>query len=476
MSRVPRWRRLLVEPPRPGRVRESSWGPWLVVGTVCVGAFMGQLDASIVTLALPTLRQQFNASLGAIEWVALAYLVVLVGSVTVVGRLSDMTGRKLLYTYGFGLFTVGSVLCGLAPNLLFLDAARVLQALGAAMLQANSVALITHAVPRDKLGRGIGIQGAAQAVGLALGPAVGGLLIGLGGWRLIFFVNVPAGIIGIVLGWFFLPRTRDRAEGERFDWPGAVLLLPAVGLVMAGLSFGREQGWTSPIIVFLLAAGVLTGIAFVLRERVATHPMVRLDLFKRHAFSAGISSGLLSYLVTFGVLFAVPFFLLSRHTSLALAGLQLTVLPAALAVVAPFAGRLADSVGARPVTTAGMLLTAAALLALALAHSSLPELLLELAAVGAGLGAFTPANNAAIMGSAPRAQAGVAGGILNMSRGMGTSLGVALTGLVFSLAADADRGLLYAGLFLAAVSLLAAALAALRGPVSREPMVRVLVE
>jgi len=153
---------------------------------------MGQLDASIVTLALPTLREEFHATLGAIEWVTLAYLVVLVGAVTVVGRLADITGRKLLYIYGFGVFTIGSILCGVAPTLLFLDAARVLQAIGAALLQANSVALITHGVPRAKLGHAIGIQGGAQAVGLALGPAVGGGLIGLGGWRLMLALSCSA--------------------------------------------------------------------------------------------------------------------------------------------------------------------------------------------------------------------------------------------------------------------------------------------
>src|SRR5579875_2042092 len=189
--------RLLTEPARPASVRGFRHAPWLVVGTVCVGAFMGQLDASIVTLALPTLRNEFHTGLGA-----------LVSMVTVVGRLADMAGRKLLYTYGFAVFTLGSALCGLAPSLLTLVGARVLQAVGAAMLQANSVALITQAMPPRQLGRGIGVQGAAQALGLALGPAIGGLLIGLGGWRLIFFVNVPAGLLGLVSGWFLLPRTR----------------------------------------------------------------------------------------------------------------------------------------------------------------------------------------------------------------------------------------------------------------------------
>ena len=177
-----RWRqRWLVEPRRPPAVAQHRHAHWFVVATVCAGAFMGQLDASIVTLALPSLQQAFHASLAAVTWVGLSYLLVLVAAVTAVGRLSDMVGRKLIYTYGFGVFIIGSALCGLAPDLVVLDGSRALQAIGAAMLQANSVAIIYLAVPSSSLGRAIGVQGAAQALGLALGPAAGGLLLAAAG-------------------------------------------------------------------------------------------------------------------------------------------------------------------------------------------------------------------------------------------------------------------------------------------------------
>ena len=217
-------RQLLSEPRRPAVVRASPRAHWYVVGTVCIGAFMGQLDASIVTLALPRLSRELHASVGAVEWVALTYLLVLVAAVATVGRLADAVGRKLLYVYGFVVFTAGSVLCGLAPTLAVLIAARALQAVGAAMLQANSVALITEAMPPALLGRGIGVQGTAQALGLALGPAIGGALLALGGWRLIFLVNLPAGAIGLALGWFLLPRSRSRRALGQSDRLGAVLL------------------------------------------------------------------------------------------------------------------------------------------------------------------------------------------------------------------------------------------------------------
>src|SRR5579875_758407 len=203
-------------------------GTKYVVGVVSIGAFMGQLDASIVTLALPTLETAFHQSVGAVSWVAVAYLLTLAALVTVFGRLADIYGRKLLYTLGFVVFIAGSALSGLAPSLIFLIAARVVQAVGAAMLQANSVAIITAATPRGRLGRSIGIQGAAQALGLSVGPAVGGLLISTLGWRWVFYINVPAGILGAVLGWLYLPAGGVKKEPEPFDWKGAVLFAPAI--------------------------------------------------------------------------------------------------------------------------------------------------------------------------------------------------------------------------------------------------------
>ena len=252
-----------------------------------------------------------------------------------------MVGRKLLYTYGFIVFIIGSALCGLAPSLDALIAFRVLQAVGAAMIQANSVAIIVLAVPKEKLGRGIGIQGAAQALGLAIGPTVGGLLIALGGWRLIFFVNVPAGIAGTVMAWYLIPRSRHLQARVPFDWLGLGLFFPAVAALLSAVSFGNSAGWTSPTIVGLFVAAVVLGVAFFRRERRTSAPMLDLSLFKRIPFAAGIASGLLSYLVLFGTLFVVPFYLeRALHFSPGRSGLMLGMMPVALGITAPFAGRL----------------------------------------------------------------------------------------------------------------------------------------
>ena len=465
-------RRLLREARRPAAIRDSPRAPWYVVGTVCIGAFMGQLDVSIVTLALPHIGADLHVGAGAVQWVALSYLLMLTGTLAAVGQLADRFGRKLLYTYGFAVFTAGSLLCGLAPDLGLLIAARLLQGLGAALLQANSVALIAATLPRRQLARGIGVQGAAQASGLALGPVLGGLLLALGGWRLIFLVNLPAGLLGLVLGRFLLPRTRfapaDERGAARFDWGGAVLLAAALSALMLLISLAHELLRSPARVLALatLAAALLVGL--LARERRARTPLLDLELLRRPALALGLGSAAAAYLVMFGALYAVPYYLAADHIPVALAGLQLAALPLALGIVAPLAGRLAGRIGGRLLTGGGLLLTALGLCALATSHG-LTGRLVGLALAGAGLGAFMPANNAGVMVAVSRTRAGALSGILNTTRGIGTALGVALASLLYTafarpadalpsggtgaILAAADRGLSVTLIALAAVAL-----------------------
>lgn len=436
------WDRLLIEPRRPQVIRERPNAPWFAVAAVCVGAFMGQLDASIVTVALPTLQKTFDASVGAVTWVGLSYLLVLVATVTAVGRFADMWGRKLLYVYGFLIFTLASVLCGLAPGLGWLCVFRALQAVGAAMLQANSLAIIVLVVPAASLGRAIGFQGAAQALGLALGPTVGGLLLAAGGWRWIFFVNVPFGVFGAVAAVMLVPRSRDLLARVRFDWAGLAVFFLAMVALLSAISFGATSGWGSALIVSsFVAAAALFGV-FVWHERRDGEPMLDLGLFRNPRFATGIASGMGSYLVMFGVLLLVPFYLeRSLGLGTARSGLELMAFPFAFGVVAPFAGRLADRLGARPLCVGGMAAVTFSLVLLGAVRPATAGFLILLAGAGVGMGLFTSPNNASIMGAAPEQHAGMASGVLNMTRGLGTALGLALTGTVFAVAGGgAARG------------------------------------
>ena len=191
---------------------------WCVVATVCIGAFMGQVDSNIAQMLLPRHEYEFGARLSTVSWVAIVYLLAMAAFLPIFGRLAEMVGRKLLYTGGFLLFVLGSALCGLAPNLPVLIAFRVLQAIGAALLSSNSLAIIVGASGPERRGRALGIQSAAQAAGLSAGPALGGLVRDTLGWQWVFWINVPVGFVGAVIGWLVIPLTKDTPDDGRFDW------------------------------------------------------------------------------------------------------------------------------------------------------------------------------------------------------------------------------------------------------------------
>lgn len=422
---------------------------WLVVATVCIGAFMAALDASIVNVALPDMSTYFSASASVVSWVLIAYLLTLTALLTMFGRLADMWGRRPLYTFGFLVFILGSATCGAAVNLPMLITSRVLQAAGAAMLQANSVAIITATVPASVRGRAIGFQGSAQAIGLSLGPAIGGGLIALFGWRAIFYVNVPVGLMGTIMAAMILPKDKLVGKKTTFDWWGTLFMTPFLVLVMMALTEGNVWGWGSPRILGMFAGALVFLVAFIGRELKFRAPLVDLRLFKIPVFSIGNFTGLLSYLAMFGVLFLMPFYL-ERVLSFdsAVSGLILTAVPLGMTVVAPKAGALADRYGPRILTTGGMVLTALAIVGVAFTvaiHVDLVLLVAELILVGAGLGVFTPPNNSSVMGSLPSARLGVGGGILNMARSLGMAMGTAISGTIMAVFLILNGGVERAG-------------------------------
>ncbi|MCH0563022.1 MULTISPECIES: MFS transporter [unclassified Streptomyces] len=455
-----RWTRLLTaERPRPEGIRSRPGSWWLAVGTVCFGAFMGQLDASIVTLTYGSLGAEFHTSLAAVEWVSLAYLLTLVALLVPAGRLADAYGRKLLYLYGFAVFTLASAACGLAPSLLALVAFRVVQAAGAALMQANSVALVTTSAPRERMRSALGVQAAAQALGLALGPTVGGALVSTLGWRWVFWVNVPVGLVALVSGHYLLPRTRARTAVARFDWAGLALLATATTSALMGVSAASGlavPGWGA-VLLFAVAAG--TGRAFVRRQRRAAAPLLDLALLRRRAVASGLLGALSGYLVLFGPLVLVPVVLTARGASELTAGLVLTALPAGFALAATGGDRLLPSgLPDRGRCLAGSVVFTLALAALLVVPLTAGGLVPVLVLTGVGLGTFTPANNAMIMGAIPARSSGTGGGLVNMTRGLGTALGVALVTLALHLVGGgAQAGARWAAAVLVAASAVAVA-------------------
>ncbi|MDF3300252.1 MFS transporter [Streptomyces tropicalis] len=439
-TRTRAWPSLLTrERPRPEAIRNRP-GAWrLAVATVCFGAFMGQLDASIVTLTYGSLRDEFGASLAAIEWVSLAYLLTLVALLVPVGRLSDAHGRKLFYLYGFVVFTGASAACGLAPSLAALVAFRVVQAVGAAMMQANSVALVATSAPRERMRAALGVQAAAQALGLALGPTVGGALVSALGWRWVFGINVPVGVVALVAGHFLLPRTRSRSRVASFDWPGLTLLAVTTTSLLLGLSAASGLGVPPWAAVALLALAAVTGWVFVRRQEHAPVPLLDVALLRVRAVRSGLVAALCGYLVLFGPLVLVPQTVARAGGSEFLAGLVLTALPGGFALAATGADRLLPrAMGDRARCLLGAAVCTGTPAAMLVLPTGPGVLAAQLAVLGIGLGLFTPANNTLVMSAIPARSAGTGGGLVNMARGLGTALGVALVTLQLHLSAGGD--------------------------------------
>jgi MFS family permease len=252
-------RRELPEPAPAQLFERRADYPWFVVGAVCIGAFMGQVDASIVQLALPSLESAFDAQLNAVSWVAVGYVLAFASALPVFARLAEIAGRKTLYLGGFAFFALWSAFCGLAPDLPSLIAFRILQGVGGALAGANSVVILVAAAGPARRGKALGIMAAAQAVGLSIGPAAGGLILGTLGWRWIFWVTVPFGALGFILAWLVLPKTTALTEDRRLDAIGAILLIPATATLLLAITEWHAWGLSPLLVACVVAAPLLLG-------------------------------------------------------------------------------------------------------------------------------------------------------------------------------------------------------------------------
>jgi EmrB/QacA subfamily drug resistance transporter len=429
------WQRGLPEPAPARFLEHRASYPWMVVGTVCIGAFIGQVDASIVQLAMPTLEDAFDAPLHAVSWVAVGYMLAFASTLPLFARLAAIGGRKMLYLLGFALFGLFSALCALAPSLSMLIVFRVLQGASGALLGANSLAVLVAAAGAGRRGRAIGVMAAAQAVGLSLGPSLGGVLLSTFGWRSIFWVTVPFAIFGAVLGWLIVPRTTAFAKDRRFDLAGSILVIPALVALM--LTITEAQAWGASVPLVVSAATALSLLsAFVWRETRTPAPLIDLNLFRTMSFAAGAVSVLVSYAMLYAMFFAMSFALVrGYHDAPIAAGLRLTIIPIALGLIAPFSAAASDR-RPRLVMLAGTAFSAGAALALtqvlSASRDSLPGVMILLAAFGVGLGLYIAPSNNTTMAAAPAAQSAEAGGLLNLLRVLGSGLGVASAAVVIA--------------------------------------------
>jgi EmrB/QacA subfamily drug resistance transporter len=398
---------------------------------------MTPLDGSIVTIAIPSIASSISIGLETAVWIPLAYLLLLTVFLINVGRLADLKGRKRFYALGFIIFTLGSVLCGASVTDVQLVIFRGVQGIGAAFIAANSAAIVTDSFPRRERGKALGINTMAVYMGLMAGPVIGGILVQNYGWRSIFYVNVPIGILVVALTILKLKETRTHQSGVGFDVAGAATLSLALASLLVVLTLGSTYGWISAPTVGLLVLGSAMFMLFLrIESKLVRYPTFDLSLFTRNRlFAAANATAFLSYVAVNGVTLMISIYLQSiRGLGPQTVGLYLIAQSTAMALLSPVSGWLSDRLGSRALSSSGMFLVALGLYLLSQlnATSSALDVISRLMLVGAGFGLFSSPNTSAVMGSVKQMKLGVAAGTLGTMRFLGQSIGLALLGTVMA--------------------------------------------
>lgn len=415
---------------------------WHVMIATGSGIFLGTIDSSIVNVALPTMAQELDTTFAAVQWVVVAYILTLATLTLGVGRLGDMLGKKPIYTTGFAGFTIGSVLCGIAPSIGWLIAFRVLQAVGASMIFALGMAIITQAFPPSERGKALGISGALVSVGIVVGPSLGGLIVDQWSWRWIFFVNLPIGVFGTLASRRYVPDVPPPG-GQRFDFAGAFSFFAGLFAVMLGLSLAQSRGFGSAPVLSLLAVGTLAIAAFVTIEGRVDQPMVDMSLFRNRLLTINLVTGWMTFFGIAGLFLLSPFYLENAlGTPPREVGLLIAPAPLLLGLAAPISGSISDRIGPRRVLVVGLaILVIAYSLILLLDESSPPWLIMVvMAPAGLGMGIFQSPNNSAVMGTASAARLGVTSALLGLTRNTGQLTGISVLGALWALRVSAHYG------------------------------------
>ncbi|MEP6536202.1 MAG: MFS transporter [Bryobacteraceae bacterium] len=418
-------------------IAERNAPPFWALASLSLSMLMPSLDTSIANAGLPVLAQAFTASFQAVQWIVLAYLLAITTLIVGVGRFGDIAGRRRLLLAGIFLFTVASILCGAAPTLWFLIAARAAQGLGAAIMMALTMASVSETVPKEKTGSTMGLLATMSAIGTTLGPSLGGLLIAGFGWRAIFLANVPLGILNFFLAQRCLPvdRQRSNPDGASFDTTGMLVLAFTLAAYALAMTIGRGRFGT--LNIALLLAAVLGAGLFVLVEARAASPLIRLAMFRNPVLSASLAMSTLVSTVMMSTLVVGPFYL-SRALGLeaAVVGLLLSAGPLAAALTGVPAGRIVDRFGAQRVTIAGLIGIAAGCLVLFFVPVTfgIAGYIVPIVCITAGYALFQAANNTAVMTDILPEQRGVISGMLSLSRNLGLITGASVMGAVFALA------------------------------------------
>jgi EmrB/QacA subfamily drug resistance transporter len=414
---------------------------WLTLAAVSVGLFMIMLDNTVVNVALPSIQRDLDADLSELQWIVTGYALTFAALMLVGGKVADAYGRRLIFVIGIAVFTIASLLCGLASSGEMLIAARVLQGAGAALMNPATLSIIAATFPPRQRGTAIGIWAGVSALALAIGPLVGGLITEHLDWSWIFFVNVPIGILGIVASYLFIDESRDETH-VRLDLPG--LATSAVGLfaLTYGLIEANTYGWSSTRIVGSFVLAGVSLFAFVLLERSQRDPMLPLELFRSGTYTGANLVVLLVALAMFGVFFFLSLYMQNiLGYSAVQAGAAFLPMTILIILVAPVAGKTSDRIGSRGLMTAGMVCIAVQLIMFSRlsADASFWDLFPALIIGGVGMSLTMTPSAAAATRSVPVEKAGVGSAVLNSARQVGGTMGIAIMGAIMASEAGGER-------------------------------------
>ncbi|MDO3410279.1 MFS transporter [Saccharibacillus sp. CPCC 101409] len=390
--------------------------------------FMATLDGSIVNVALPSISRDLNLPLGHTQWISSIYLMAICSFILLFGRLGDIFGKIRVFRIGTIVFVVGSLLCGLSGSLATLIAARIVQAIGASMTMANSQGIVTDIFPANERGKALGLVGTFVSLGSIAGPGLGGLMVSSLGWESIFWINVPIGLVAILLGARLLPGD-IRISKKSIDGAGSLLFAGFIVSLIAAILFGQEAGYGDWRILALFVFAAAAFAAFLRLESRRDEPMLNLNLFRNPLFSLSILCGFLVFVSMFCYNIIAPFYLQSiLQLSPRDAGWMMMIYPLVMVVVAPLSGAMSDRFGSEWLTFLGLLLMVGAQAGLASLHagSTLVRVGAFIALLGLGGGLFQSPNNSLVMSTVPRPQLGVAGSVNSLIRNLGMVVGIAV--------------------------------------------------
>jgi EmrB/QacA subfamily drug resistance transporter len=406
---------------------------WWTLAAVAFGLFMIMLDNTIVNVALPSIQRSLHMSISSLEWIVTAYALTFAALLITGGKLGDLYGRKRMFIAGLVVFTLASLACGLAPSAGFLIGARAVQGVGAALMNPATLSIITATFPPKERGQAIGIWAGVSALALAIGPLIGGLIVDNINWHWIFYVNVPVGVVGIIVSRWVIAESRDTSHEQSIDLPGLVTSGGALLALSYALIEGNRHGWGSPEIVGLFVGAAVLLAVFIWLELRQRLPMLDLSLFKIGSFAGANIVAMLVSLGMFGVFFFISLYVQNvLGYSPTKAGAIFLPMTIPIILIAPIAGKLSDRVGSRWLMGAGMAILGVSLLLYQRIglHTGFWSLLPQLVLGGVGMALTMSPMTSAAMGSVPTDKAGVGSGVLNSFRQVGGSLGIALMGAI----------------------------------------------